>query len=63
LRQKLNGKHQLLTYADDVFLLRDNVDAIKNNTETLIDANKEVDIEIIAEKPMYMLMSCNQYAR
>jgi hypothetical protein len=33
---KLNGTHQLLAYADDVNLLRDNMDAIKKTTETLI---------------------------
>jgi hypothetical protein len=43
---KLNGAHQLLAYADDVNLLRDNLDTIKKNKETLIDASKEVGIEI-----------------
>jgi hypothetical protein len=38
---KLNGTHQLLVYADDVNLLKDNVDKIKKNTETLMDASKE----------------------
>jgi hypothetical protein len=28
---KLNGTHQLLIYADDVNLLGDNIDAIKEN--------------------------------
>jgi hypothetical protein len=37
---KLNGTHQLLAYADDVNLLGDNIDTIKENTETLIDASK-----------------------
>jgi hypothetical protein len=41
---KLNGTHQLLAYADDVNLLGDNVDTIKKNTETLIDASKEVSL-------------------
>jgi hypothetical protein len=37
---KLNGTHQLLVYADDVNRLGNNVDAIKKNRETLIDASK-----------------------
>jgi hypothetical protein len=39
---KLNGTHQLLAYADDVDLLGDNIDTINKNTQTLIDASKEV---------------------
>jgi hypothetical protein len=35
---KLNGTHKLLAYADDVNLLGDNIDTIKQNAETLIDA-------------------------
>jgi hypothetical protein len=38
----LNGTHQLLVYADDVNLLRDNIDTIKKNTGTLIDVSNEV---------------------
>jgi hypothetical protein len=45
---KLNGTHQLLAYAD-VNLLRDNIDTIKKNTETLIDGSKEVPPEVNAE--------------
>jgi hypothetical protein len=45
LRLKLNGTYQLLAYADDVNLLRCNIDTI-NNTEALIDASKEVDLKI-----------------
>jgi hypothetical protein len=37
---KLNGTHKLLAYADDVNILGDNIDTIKKNTETLIDASK-----------------------
>jgi hypothetical protein len=33
---KRNGTHQLLTYADDVSLLGDNIDTIKKKTETLM---------------------------
>jgi hypothetical protein len=54
---KLNGTHQLLAYTNDVNLLGDNIDIIKKNTETLIDASKEVDLEINVEKTKYMLIS------
>jgi hypothetical protein len=50
---KLNGTHQLLVYADDVNLLGDNIDPIKKNTETLIDASKAVGLEINIEKTKY----------
>jgi hypothetical protein len=53
---KLNGTHQLLVYADDVNLLGDNIheDFIKNNTQTLIDASKEVRLEVNTENTKYM---------
>jgi hypothetical protein len=47
---KLNGAHHLLAYAVDVNLLGDNTDTIKKNTGTLIEASKEVGLEINLEK-------------
>jgi hypothetical protein len=41
---KLYGTHQLLTHADDVNLLGDNVDAMKN-TETSVDVSKEAGLD------------------
>jgi hypothetical protein len=43
-----------------VNLLADNIDTIKNNTETLIDASKEVGLEINLDKTKYMLLSCHE---
>jgi hypothetical protein len=48
---------KLLAYADDVNLLGSNIDTIKKNTETFIDASKEVGLEINTEKTKYMLLS------
>jgi hypothetical protein len=57
---KLNVTHQFLAYADDVNLLGDNIDTIKRMTETLIDASKEVGLEINVEKTKYMLLTRQQ---
>jgi hypothetical protein len=59
---KLNGTHQLLVYADGVNLLGDNVDIIKRNAQTFIDASKEVGLEVNTEKTKYMLLSHNENA-
>jgi hypothetical protein len=58
---KLNGTHQLLIYAD-VNLLGDNLDTIKKDTETLIDASKEVGLQANAEETKCMLLSRHRYA-
>jgi hypothetical protein len=48
----LNGTH----------LLGDNVDTIKQNMETLIEASKEVGLEVNTQKTKYMLLSRHQDA-
>jgi hypothetical protein len=57
---KLNGTHQLLAYTDDVNLLGYNIDTIKKYTEIVIDASKEVGLEINVNKTKYMLLSRHQ---
>jgi hypothetical protein len=57
MRLKLNGTYQFLAYADDVNLLEDKVhiDTVKEKTETLIYASKEVGTVVNIEKSKYML--------
>jgi hypothetical protein len=49
-----------LVYADDVNLLGDDIDTIQKNTQTLVDAGKEVGLEVNTEKTKYMLLSRHQ---
>jgi hypothetical protein len=59
---KLNGTHQHLAYADDVNLPGDNIDTTNKNTDTFIDATKEVGLEVNVEKTKYVLVSHDQNA-
>jgi hypothetical protein len=57
---KWNGTNHVLSYADDLNLLGDNIDTINKNIETLIDASKEVSPGVNVEKTKYMLVSRNR---
>jgi hypothetical protein len=43
---KLNGTHQLLAYDDNINILGENLGTIRTNTEALLDAGKEVGLEV-----------------
>jgi len=59
---KLNGTHQLLTYADDINILGESVRTVKENAEALVVATKETGLEVNADKTKYMVMSRDQDA-
>jgi hypothetical protein len=54
----LNGTHQRLAYPDDdVIIVGENNDTIQKNTKALLDASKEVGLEVNPDKTKYMLVS------
>jgi hypothetical protein len=55
---ELNETHHI--YADNINLLGDSINTIKENTETLLGASSDVGLEINAEKTKYMIMSHHQ---
>jgi hypothetical protein len=53
----LDGIHQLLVSADHANLLGDSVNIVDENSETLLEASRNIDLEINAEKTKYTIMS------
>jgi len=46
---KLNGTHQFLAYADDVKILGGSIHTLKENSETLVAATREIGLVVSAD--------------
>ena len=54
---ELNGKQQLLVYADDVNMLGENLQTVRENAGIFIKASKGISLEVNSEKTKYMITS------
>jgi biotin operon repressor len=57
LREQSYLQLKYYTHSGEVNLLGDNIDTTKENIETLIDARKEVGLEINVENEIYVSIS------
>jgi hypothetical protein len=59
---ELNGTNQLLICVDNINILGENINIVKKNTESLVQANSKVGLDVNAEQIKYMFVSCRQSA-
>ena len=57
---ELNGKQQLLVYADDVNMLGENLQTVRENAGIFIKASKGISLEVNSKKTKYMITSRHQ---
>jgi uncharacterized protein (DUF1778 family) len=57
---KLNRTHQLLLCSDDVHLLDEYINAVKKIIEAVLQASREVGLEVNAENTKYMVIYRHQ---
>ena len=50
----MNGKYQLLVYADDINMLAENIQTIKENTDIFIKANKDIGLQVNSFKTKFI---------
>ena len=56
----MNGKYQLLVYADDVNILEENLQTVRENKEIFIKESKDNGLEVNSKKTKYMSTSRQQ---
>jgi hypothetical protein len=57
---ELNSLNQILVYANDVNLLGDNISTVKSKAEVLLQASKEISLEVRVFKTNCRYLTVNQ---